>query len=338
MSLRTGIAVLGIVCWTALSAVAELENPVWPRSTPDPTCWRAPDGTWRLASTSQRILKSRDFFTWEDTGKRLFTPEDERRIRDEWKNIWAPDVIKLNNEYRLYVTQIRNAEESAIFVYSSKSPDGPFTDGQMLTYGKETGIIDTIDAEVVREYGTGKLWLFFGSTGRIHRVPLAPDGKSLAKGAKPEHVAGRHINENHDRLHVFEGTYLHRRNGWWYLFASRGRFGDWSYAIVVGRAKKLSDPFFDRDGRAMKDGHGTVVLYSDKGDAFFGPGHNGEIVNLRGHDYMPFHCHVAGPRPGDRPLFIQEVFWDRDGWPSFAAAKPQKNPKAPKQVQEKKAK
>lgn len=325
MGARDAVGILLAVVGAAASAFALPTNPVFPESTPDPTCWRAPDGTWRLASTSQKILKSKDFFTWEDTGRRLFTREDERRIRHEWKNIWAPDVIKLGNEYRLYVTHIRNAAESAIFVYSSKSADGPFTDGRLITYGKDTGIIDTIDPEVVREYGTGKLWLFYGSTGRVHRVPLTPDGKAIAKGAKPELVAGLHVNDNRDRLRVFEGTYLHRRNGWWYLFASRGRFGDWSYAIVVGRAKKLTDDFVDRDGRPMKDGYGTVILGSEQGDTFFGPGHNAEIVTLRGRDFMPFHCHIAGPHPGQRPLFIQEIFWGRDGWPHFAGPKPDKD-------------
>lgn len=324
MRFAAAIGGLVLVCLTAFHAFALPENPVFPASTPDPTCWRAPDGSWRLASTSMRILESRDFFTWHDTGRRLFTREDERRIRGRWKNIWAPDIIRVGNEYRLYATHINGADDSAIVCYSSKSADGPFTDGHVITHSKETGIIDTIDAEVVREYGTGKLWLFFGSTGKIHRLPLTSDGKAAVRGAKPEHVAGRHVHENRDRLQVLEGTYLHRHGGWWYLFASRGRYFDWSYAIVVGRAKKLTDDFIDRDGRPMKEGHGTVILGSERGDHFFGPGHNAEIVTIRGRDFMPFHCHVEGPNPGQRPLFIQEIIWDREGWPSFGSPKPHK--------------
>ena len=318
------VAVLGLM---GLGVFAAPENPVYPHSTPDPTCWRAPDGSWRLSSTSLGILASKDFFTWEHTHRRLFTREDERRIRARWRHIWAPDVIKLGNEYRLYVTHINGADDSAIFVYSSKSADGPFTDGKMITYGKETGIIDTIDSEVVKDPASGRLWLFFGSTGRVHRVPLSADGKSIARGAKPVPVAGRHVHANPDRLHVLEGTYLYHRKGWWYLFASRGRYADWSYAIVVGRARKLTDDFVDREGRLLKEGFGTVILKSDRGDAFFGPGHNAEIVTIRGRDFMPFHCHVEGEHRNQRPLFIQEIFWDRDGWPSFKSLKPQKQVK-----------
>ncbi len=318
------LCLIAAVCWIGAARGTVPTNPVHPASTPDPTCWRAPDGTWRLSSTSLRILRSADFFTWEDTGRRLFTREDERQICSRWRHIWAPDVVKIGNVYHLYITHINTADDSAIFVYTAKSAEGPFTNGRQITSGRDTGIIDTIDPEVVRDPATSRLWLFFGSTGRIHRVPLAPDGLSLAPGAKPEPVAGRHVRENPSRLKVFEGSYLHRRNGWWYLFASRGRYADWSYAIVVGRAKKLTADFLDRDGRSMKEGYGTVILASEQGEAFFGPGHNAEIVTIGNHDFLPFHCHVEGPRAGARPLFIQEIFWDRDGWPYFSPSKPQR--------------
>lgn len=304
--------------WGAFSFPA---NPLTPFSSADPTFWRAPDGSWRASSTGQRILKSRDFFTWEDTGRRLFTQADEQRIRAEWHQIWAPDVTRINGLYYLYVTHIRNAAESAIYVYTSRSAEGPFTDGRLLTCSRDTGIIDTIDPEVVRDENK-RLWLFFGSIGRIHRVRLASDGKSIAKGAKYEVVAGLHVKDSPSRLRVFEGAYLYRRGGWWYLFASRGRYADWSYGIVVGRAKKLTDDFRDRRGRLMKNGFGTLILSSNKGDKFFGPGHNGEIAILNGRSYLPYHCHVEGPDAHARPLFVQELIWGRDGWPSIPGGKP----------------
>ena len=292
-------------------------NPVWTAACPDPTFWQAPDGTWRCASTAQHILTSTDFFRWADTGKLLFTDEEYVRIRKEWAHIWAPDVFKLGDEYLLFISLVNRLEDSAIAVYSSKDPEGPFTDGRILTRGRDTGIFDTIDPEAVRDDATGDLWLFFGSMGKVHRIRLAPDGKSLAPGAVYEHMAGVHgtRDNNPSRSKVFEGTYLHRRDGWWYLFASRGRYTDYSYAVVVGRARTLAGPFLDREGRRMKDGFATTVISSGKGDHFFGPGHNGEIVTIGGHDYLPYHCHIQNKTPHQRPLFIQELFWDDDGWP-----------------------
>ena len=312
------ILLAGTICTLALAAQgATWTNPVWPKACPDPTFWQLPDGTWRCASTAGAILRSKDFFSWEDTGKRLFTDAEYARIRKEWTHVWAPDVFRLGDEYLLFISLVNRLEDSAIAVYSSKNPEGPFTDGRILTYGRETGIYDTIDPEVVRDDATGDLWLFFGSMGKVHRVKLAPDGRSLAPGAVYEHMAGVHgtRDKNPSRSKVFEGSYLHRRGGWWYLFASRGRYTDYSYAIVVGRARTLAGPFLDRAGRPMKDGFATTVISSDKGDRFFGPGHNGEIVTIRGHDYLPYHCHVQNATPNQRPLFVQELFWDEDGWP-----------------------
>ena len=291
-------------------------NPVWPKSFPDPTTWQMPDGTWRAASTTLGILKSDDFIHWEKTGKRIFTRGEEKRIRKEWKKIWAPDVFKLGDEYRMYVSFVNCDTNSAIAVYSSKSPEGPFTDGRIITRSLDTGIRDTIDPEVVRDDRDGTLWLFFGSTGRMHRVKLAPDGKALAPEARYEHVAGIcDGKENPTRRGVFEGCYLHRRSGWWYLFASQGCYWNHTYSIVCGRAKTLDGPFLDSEGRKMTDGFATMVLESKKGNRFFGPGHNGEITTIGGKDYIPYHCHVDGETPKQRPLFVSELLWDKDGWP-----------------------
>ena len=295
-------------------------NPVWRRNFPDPTTWRAADGTWRATSTSRDILRSRDFFHWEPADKSIFSMKETRRIHAKWRNIWAPDVFRLGDEYLLYVSLNNSAEDSAIAVYSSKDPEGPFTGGRIVTYSRETGIHDTIDPEVVRDDRDGTLWLFFGSIGKMHRVRLAADGRSVAPGAKYEHVAGLKANAARDphRLKVFEGAYLHRRNGWWYLFASRGCYWNHTYAIVVGRARTLDGPFLDRNGRKMSDGFATTVLESNAGDIFFGPGHNGEIATMEGRDYIQYHCHVAGDNPAARPLFVSELVWDAQGWPKVS--------------------
>ena len=174
---------------TALSAHgAAWTNPVWPADCADPTFWLASDGTWRCSSTAKSILRSKDFFHWEDTGKRLFTDEEYARISKEWAHIWAPDMFKLGDEYLLFVSLVNRLEDSAIAVYSSKDPEGPFTDGRILTKGRDTGIYDTIDPEAVRDEKTGDL-VFDGSfvngkydgTGSLYK-----DGELLYSGGFKE--------------------------------------------------------------------------------------------------------------------------------------------------------
>ena len=75
----------------------------------------------------------------------------------------------------------------------------------------------------------------------------------------------------------------------------------------------------------MKDAHSTKILSSGKDDEFYGPVHNGEIVtSASGRTYMFYHCHWRGspeknqnPKDPPRPMFLQEIFWDKDGWPYF---------------------
>ena len=301
-------------CLLTASAFSDVKfsNPVYPKDFPDPTTWQAPDGTWRAVSTSHKLLKSKDFFTWENTGLRAIPHEELAPFRKRFDNVWAPDVFKNGKEYLMYISLIQTAPDSAIAVFSSTSPDGPFTNGKIITDSKITKIRDTIDPEVVRDE-KGQLWLFFGSTGKIHRIKLAPDGKSIAKGAKYDHVAG--LANSPGRKKVFEGAYLHKHNGWWYLFASRGQYWDHSYGVIVGRSKTLDGTFVDRKGVPMTEGGGTPVITSGAKDKFFGPGHNGEITTINGRDYMPLHCHIKGKHSGRRPLFITEIKWDDEGWP-----------------------
>ena len=79
----------------------------------------------------------------------------------------------------------------------------------------------------------------------------------------------------------------------------------------------------------MKEGFAEKILSSRPGDRFYGPGHNGEIFTApSGRTYMVYHCHdreIAPYKPdgyNPRPLFLQEIFWDAEGWPYFETGRP----------------
>ena len=293
-------------------------NPVTSGSSPDPTVWRDEGGTWYSTSTSLELLTSADGVRWTETGRKILPAEELRRVHAKYRWIWAPDVVKLAGGWRLYASYVNAARDSAIAAYRGESATGPFTFAGILTDARATGIKDTIDPEVVRDSDTGKTWLFFGSTGRVHRQQLTDDGLAPAPGARPILVGGLSDEGVPNRQQVFEGTYLHRRAGWWYLFASRGWYKGHTYGVVVARSRSLEGAFLDREGRPFERGFATVILSSGAKDHFFGPGHNGEIfTDAEGRDWMYFHCHVKGPTPEARPMFRQRLFWGADGWPYF---------------------
>ena len=327
---RISVILLFVALHAAAYGVA-FTNPVWRVGTADPTCWQA-GGDYYLTSTSRALLKSPDLIHWRKVRGDFLAPGERARVKRAWRGIWAPDVVRIGNVWNLYVSYWNGAENTAIAVYTSDRPEGPFTNGVIVTDGRVTGIFDTIDPEVVKDPETGKVWMFFGSVGKVHRVELTADGRALAPGAKYVHVAGLHVDDpkaHPHRRRVFEGTYLYRRKGWWYLFASSGEYNHGTYAIVVGRARRLTDDFTDRAGRLMKEGFAEKILSSRPGDRFYGPGHNGEILAApSGRTYMIYHCHdreIAPYKPdgyNPRPLFLQEIFWDAEGWPYFEPGRP----------------
>ena len=330
-SFRTCAVLLFAVLHAAAQGGVAFTNPVWRADAPDPTCWRGTDCYYQT-STARALLKSTDLVHWQKVRDDFLAPGERARIKRDWRGIWAPDVARIGNVWNLYVSYWKGAENTAIAVYTCDRPEGPFTNGVIVTDGRVTGIRDTIDPEAVVDPETGKVWLFFGSVGKVHRVELTADGRALAPGAEYVHVAGlsdRDPKAKPHRRRVFEGTYLYRRGEWWYLFASSGEYNHGTYAIVVGRARHLTDDFTDRAGRLMKEGFAETILRSRHGDRFYGPGHNGEIfASPSGHTYMVYHCHDREATPyqrhgyNPRPFFLQEICWDADGWPYFETGRP----------------
>lgn len=307
-------------------------NPVTTIAAADPTVWR--DGGYfylysTMGSSVKKIYRSTDLVTWTSSGLTPFTEETNSSLVAYGSSRWAPDVIKIGDTWNFYIT-VRNDSSSGIAVLTSKSATGPYSLKGRITYSGDTGIKDSIDPEVVVDPGTGKVWLFFGSTGKMHRVQLNSTGTALAEGAEYTHVAGLNNKDVAGRDKVFEGAYLYYRDGYWYLFASAGEYWNETYKIVVGRSESLEGTFLNKDGKLMSEGYSTTIL-STPYERLFGPGHNGEIfTDSYGDDYIVYHCHDKNAGDNEkRFLCLQQIFWDKDGWPYFEGGKPVETGLAP---------
>ena len=84
-----------------------------------------------------------------------------------------------------------------------------------------------------------------------------------------------------------------------------------TYNIRVGRSERVTGPYLDRDGVAMTEGGGTLVLEATT-PGWRGPGHQA-IVNDGSRDLMLFHAYPAQGRGSS--LFISTMSW-ADDWPS----------------------
>lgn len=283
------------------------DNPVVKYSLPDPTVIKAEDGTFYLYATedirNMPIHKSKNLVDWEFAGTAF--AEESRPDFEPQGGLWAPDINFINDQYVLfYSMSVWGGEWTCgIGVAVSDRPEGPFTDLGKLFRSNEIDVQNSIDPFYIEE--DGKKYLFWGSFRGIYAIELSEDGLTLKPGAEKQQIAGT----------AYEGTYIHRKDGFWYMFASIGSCCEGvnsTYTTVVGRSDNLFGPFLDKDGNSMMDNNHEVLIR--KNNRFVGTGHNSEIVSDdAGNDWLLYHA-VDVKNPDGRVLMLDQVSWV-DGWP-----------------------
>ena len=190
------------------------KNPVVNYSLPDPTVIEAEDGYFYLYATEDirnlPIHRSKDLVNWESVGT-AFTTETRPTFEPKG-NLWAPDINKIGDKYVLYYSMSRWGGEwtCGIGVATANCPAGPFKDHGMMFRSNEIGVQNSIDPFYIED--NGRKYLFWGSFRGIYGVELKEDGLAVKLGAEKKQIAGT----------AYEGTYIHKRNGYYYMFASTG--------------------------------------------------------------------------------------------------------------------
>ena len=289
-------------------------NPVINYSLPDPTVIKADDGYFYLYATEDirnlPIHRSKNLVDWEYVGT-AFT-ERTRPTFEEGGGLWAPDINKIGDKYVLYYSMSRWGGEwtCGIGCATADKPEGPFTDHGKMFRSNEINVQNCIDPFYIED--GGKKYLFWGSFSGIYGAELSEDGLSLKEGAPLQQVAGT----------AYEGTYIHKKDGHYYFFASIGTCCEGlnsTYTTVVGRSENLFGPYVDKNGGRMLDNKHEVLIH--KNNSFVGAGHNSEIVSDNaGNDWFFYHA-VSTKQPDGRVLMMDKIEW-KDGWPSVEGSSP----------------
>ena len=282
-------------------------NPVVNYSLPDPSVVYGNDGYYYLYATEDirnlPIHKSKNLVEWEFVGTAF---KDNTRPKFEPKGgLWAPDINKIGDKYVLYYSMSRWGGEwtCGIGCAVSEKPEGPFIDCGMMFRSDGIKVQNSIDPFYIED--SGNKYLFWGSFRGIYYIELTKDGLQVKEGCKPIKIAGT----------AFEGTYIHKRDGYYYLFASIGTCCEGiksTYTTVVGRSKSLFGPYLNKKGEFMMDNKYEVLIGKNK--QFVGTGHNSEIItDNNGTDWIMYHA-VKVSEPHGRVLMLDKVEW-KDGWP-----------------------
>ena len=238
---------------------------------------------------------------------------------NRFMNYWAPDVAYVNGRYLLYYSASsfgKNVSGIGLATTRTLDPNDPafgWTDQGMVIASAAKDDFNAIDPAIFHD-ANGSLWLTFGSFwSGIRMIQLDPKtGKRLAPDSPILSLA--HYNS-------IEASYLYQHGGYYYLFVNWGmccRGANSTYNIRVGRSKKATGPYLDRDGKDLLYGGGTLFLDSTK--PYIGPGHAGIIVD-NGTNW--FSCHyeagtnagAPGQRRGGSPLAVMPMHWTKDKWP-----------------------
>jgi arabinan endo-1,5-alpha-L-arabinosidase len=286
-------------------------------------------GTYYLFSTGPGITlySSTDLQGWRRRG-RIFPGEPAwaKSVAPNFNgHIWAPDIHFFNGRYHLYYSVsefARNTSAIGVTVNRTLDPDSPdyrWQDhGIVVRSMPGRDLWNAIDPHVIVD-AQGTPWLSFGSFwSGLKLVKLAPDRLHLAEPQEWHTIARRARPALEDDTKPgsaeIEAPFIFRRGGFYYLFVSWGRCcigKDSTYHLVVGRSRDVRGPYVDREGCAMADGGGTLLLAGDA--AWPGLGHN-SVYTFDGRDYLAFHAYEAADG-GLQKLKIVPLHWDADGWP-----------------------
>jgi len=245
-------------------------------------------------------------------------------IAIDFKNhIWAPDISFHNNQYYLYYS-ISNfgKNKSAIGVATNSTLNSEDKNYKWIDHGiviqshPNRDEWNAIDPNlIIDENNTA--WLSFGSFwDGIKLVKLNPDLKSIAEPQEWYSIAKRKNTPLSAGSSAIEAPFIFRKNDYYYLFTSwdlccKGK--DSTYKIAVGRSKKVTGPYEDKNGNLLSQGGGTILLKGDEN--FFGVGHNA-VYQSDSKDYIIYHGYDA-KQNGKSILQLKQLQWDNDLWPSM---------------------
>ena len=320
--------------------------------THDPAAYRDPvSGLYYVYSTGALAKRSGDLVEWESLGKVVPGVPKEASDWTGSEDIWAPDIVKAGEEYRLYCSNSSwGVQRSCIFLAVSKSPEGPFLPkegGSIVLKTDDCLPVNGIDANIIEDPKTGEQFLLYGSFwGGCYVLPLDKES-GLSKDpacrewepdpetGKPDHETGRIVGTCVARRPAWmsggiEGPYMvwNEETGYYYLFVSYGSLKS-DYNIRVGRSKSITGPFTDLGGRLLTDvedpdnsvGNLLMAGYTwDEGTAYMAPGHNSAMHDPDGQWYL--FCHIRERNFTDSPepstMQVRRMYFSEEGWPYLA--------------------
>lgn len=240
-------------------------------------------------------------------------------------HIWAPDIIYHNGLYYLYYSiSSFGSNLSCIGVATNTTLDRTCDTSKWVDHGIVVKSIpgrdnwNAIDPNIIFDEN-GVPWMSFGSFwGGLKIVKLNNNLISLAEPQEWHTIAARprnlNLNEANAGNGAIEGPFIIKNGDYYYMFVSFDlccRGANSTYNVRVGRSKKVTGPYIDKNGIPMTQGGGTLIIEGN--NDFYAIGHN-SVYNFDGKFYMYSHGYDVHDN-GEPKLLVHILEWDNEDWP-----------------------
>lgn len=282
-------------------------------------------GYYYIYCTGAVCQRSKDLVHWEMIGKVVDEPPVEASAWTGSKDIWAPDIVKVGEEYRLYCSNSTfGVQQSCIFLAVADNPEGPFLPRGCVLMTSDALPVNAIDANIITDVKTGEMYMVYGSFwGGCHILLLDRETGLAAE----EGIGTRLVCRPKWLSTAVEGPYMvyNARTEYYYLFVSYGSLKT-DYQVRVGRSREIKGPFIDYHGRELTDLTDAdnsigLLLFSgyhwNDGTEYMAPGHNSVLQDKDGNWYLVCHIREKNFRNKPEPstMQVRKMFWTEDGWP-----------------------
>jgi len=210
------------------------------------------------------VFSTKDLINWIDYGRVLSVDDVDWAV----SHAWAIDAVYRNGKYCLIYCMIETA--TGMFrtgLATCDVPQGPFTNIgfiQGVEWGQDPCLFVDDD---------NTPYLYWGAGGHCSVVQLNDDLKSIVPGTK--------IDLTQQLFEVFEGPWVHKYKGKYYLSYPGLPKGQWPEEMYYAVADKPLGPFVSK-GKYIPlfkgnsgTNHGSIVKYKGKWIAF----HHSAIVS-----------------------------------------------------------
>lgn len=252
-------------------------------------------------------------------------------------NIWAPDMVKVGEEYRLYYScSTGGSGNSCIAMATSDRPDGGFVFQGIVVQSSQSSWGTTgnaIDPCIVTEESTGDRYMTWGSFGAGIFIQKMTEDGFLDQSSPAVNIAYRPQPQN-----GVEGPYIRYNadTGYYYLFVSYGDLNN-NYNVRVARSRSITGPYLDDMGNDMAtDSNGSLdsdIGYkltsgfqypggdNDFGAAWMGLGHC-SVLEQNGTWILYSHARMnaGGGEYGGLWMQCHQLVWSEEGWPLMVSA------------------